>query len=188
MSTSLLLILAVVLVSYLWYAAIIKRRNQMEEALSGIDVQLKKRADLIPNILKIAKKFMEHEKELLTRITELREKVGTLSGKTDAASMTERFSAENELGKAMSGLMVQVENYPDLKSQETMVNAQHAYADVEENIAAARRFYNAAVRSLRNSIQIFPGTIFAGMLGIEAMPFLQFDEADKKPVNADDYL
>tara|TARA_R110000868_G_scaffold218576_2_gene469193 strand:+ start:119666 stop:120232 length:567 start_codon:yes stop_codon:yes gene_type:complete len=174
-----------VLVLYFWYVSIISKRNKAQESYSGIDIQLKKRTDLVPNILKIAQKFMDHEKLLLTEITELRTKVLKAS---ESQNNEERFKLEGMLENKMSGLMVAVENYPDLKSQESMVEAQRVYADVEEHISAARRSYNASVTALHNAIQIFPGTILAAMLGVKPMAFFEASEADKKDVNASDYL
>ena len=169
---------------YASYAGVIKARNQMDEALSGIDVQLKKRADLIPNVLKIAKKFMNHEKDMFTEITKLRTEV-----MKQPVGSAKRFNAESKLQDAMKQLIVSVENYPQLKSDETMVKAMDTYSDVEENIAASRRFYNSALRDLKNRTQIFPGSLFAKYAGdISEYAYFKASEKDKKPVNVDDYL
>ena len=181
-----LVVLVVVVAAFLYtcYSGVIKARNQLDEALSGIDVQLKKRTDLVPNVLKIAKKFMEHESAIFTEITRLRTEVSKLPIGT-----AKRFSAESELQQKMKQLTVSVENYPQLKSNETMVEAINTYNDTEENIAASRRFYNAALRELKNRVQIFPGSLFAGCAGdISELTYFQIDESEKKPVNADDYL
>jgi len=183
-----LLIGAPIAIIYMWYMAIIGRRNRAQEAFSGIDIQLKKRTDLIPNILKIAQKFMDHEKSLLTEITELRASVLKASQATDEASVKQRFELEGMLENKMSGLMVAVENYPDLKSQENMVEAQRVFADVEEHISAARRSYNASSTALRNSIQIFPGNILAKMLGVTPMAYFEIPEIERKPIDAGDFL
>ena len=167
-------ILAVVVVVvavflYLLYTQIIRNKNAVREALSGIDVQLKKRHDLVPNILTIAKKFMEHENEIFTKVTELR---------------TQAMKAPS-----MSQLIVSVENYPQLKSDATMTQAMQTYNEVEEHISAARRFYNSALTQLRNSVMIFPGSLFAG-LAAEEMQYSYFEatEADRAPVDASAYL
>ncbi|GGO69159.1 LemA family protein [Bowmanella pacifica] len=170
---------------YVWYASIISRRNAAQEAFSGIDVQLKKRTDLIPNILKIAASFMQHEKTLLEDITRLRTEVLKASGQ---AAQSERFALEADLSQKMGSLLVAVENYPELKSQQNMLEAQRVYADVEEHISAARRSYNAAGKSYRDAIQIFPGNLIAAMLGLSPMPFFEVVEADRKPVDADSFL
>jgi LemA protein len=175
-------------VLYGWYAGIIKKKNKAKEALAGIDVQLNKRHDLIPNLLKIAKRFMEHEMELMTRVTELRSQASKTYDQTDAAAVKEHLAVENQLQGQMGQLMIQVENYPDLKSDQPMVQAQQSYNEVEAHISAARRFYNSAVGQLNNSIQIFPGNLLAGLAGAQEMPFFEAPEAVKAPVNADDFL
>ncbi|NIZ01303.1 LemA family protein [Thalassospira lucentensis] len=181
-------VVAVLVLLYFWYASIVTRRNAAEEALSGIDVQLKKRTDLIPNILKIAARFMEHEKTLLTEITELRTEVLKAAEQPGRDATQKRFEMEAALEGKLSGLMVAVENYPDLKSHSNMLEAQRAYADVEEHISAARRSYNAAARRFKDAIQIFPGSAIAAMMGLKPLPFFEVSEADRAPVNADDYL
>ena len=169
---------------YSLYASVIKNKNTVLEALSGIDVQLRKRYDLIPNLLTIAKKFMEHENELFGKITELRSKA--INSKLGSK---EKFRAEAELDTQLKALMVNVENYPALKSDATMVQAMQTYNEVEEHISAARRFYNSALTQLRNSIQIFPGSIFAACAGEAAnLSYFETDAASRQPVNARDYL
>ncbi|CDC18091.1 MAG TPA: LemA family protein [Candidatus Limenecus avicola] len=183
-----LIIVGVVVVAviglYAIYAGVIKNKNAVREALSGIDVQLKKRHDLVPNILTIAKKFMEHEKEIFEKVTELR----TQAMKAPSGSKA-KFAAEGMLDNLMGQLMVSVENYPQLKSDQTMVQAMKTYNEVEEHISAARRFYNSALTQLRNSVMIFPGSLFAG-LAAEEMNYSYFEatEADRAAVNANQYL
>lgn len=181
-------VVVVVALLYFWYATIISRRNAAEEALSGIDVQLKKRTDLIPNILKIAARFMAHEQALLTEITRLRTEVLKVTESGGGTGTEKRFELEAALESRLSGLMVAVENYPDLKSHTNMMEAQRVYADVEEHISAARRSYNAAGRRFKDAIQIFPGTVIAAVMGLKPLPFFEVAEADRAPVNADDFL
>jgi LemA protein len=186
--TTLLFILIPCAILYFWYAGIISKRNNANEALSGIDVQLKQRSELIPNILKIAQKFMEHEKTLLTEITALRSKADDDYDKANKNEVQNHLAAAEQLAGKMGQLMIAVEAYPELKSDQTMLQAQQTYNEVEAKIAAARRFFNSAVTSLNNSVQIFPGNIIAGMIGISEMPFYEADEASKAPVDADDFL
>lgn len=178
----------VLLVFYLWYVTIIARRNATLDALSGVDVQLKKRHDLIPNVLAIAKRFMQHEQQLLEDITRLRTEALTALQKAEhkpaAAELNEHFQLEQQLQSAMSRLLVQAEAYPDLTSSGPMINAQQTYLEVETNIAAARRFYNTSVRRLRNSTEIFPGSLIAKMLSVDIYPFFQADSAALQPVDA----
>lgn len=188
MGLVLLFISIPLIIFYFLYVGIIKKRNKAKEALSGIDVQLKQRSNLIPNILTIAKKFMEHEKTLLTEITELRTQLEKDYDETSHKELKEHLVTAEKLSGSMGKLMVTVENYPDLKSDATMVKAQETYNEVEAQITAARRFYNAAVTELNNSVQIFPGNLIASMIGISEMPFYEAEEAAKAPVNASDFL
>lgn len=183
------IVVILVIVVYGWYMALIKRRNKALEALSSIDVQLRKRHDLLPNILKIASRFMEHERDLLARITEQRAAAMKDYSPKEPGEVKEHLAAAGALQGSMMRFFAVAENYPDLKSQETMVTAQSTYTEVEGHIAAARRFYNAAVTQLNNSVQIFPGNMIAGMAGVTEMPFFEeTDEAAKAPVDADAYL
>ena len=178
----------IILLLYVLYARIIKNKNKAYEALAGIDVQLKNRSNLIPNILLIAKKFMEHEKELISTVTELRTKTDKDYDSNDAAAVKEHMQSASALGAQMGQLMISVEAYPDLKSDQTMQQAQLSYNEVETKIAAARRFYNSAVGQLNNSIEIFPGSIIARYANAYVMPFYEVDEASKAPVDASSIL
>ena len=172
----------VVIGPYLIYVQLIKKKNKVKEAEGSVDVQLKKRYDLIPNILTIAKKFMEHERSLIEDITKLR----TQAAK--ANEMSEKTKLDNAIKGKMEQLMINVENYPQLKSDATMVQAMQTYAEVEEHIAAARRFYNSAVNELNNAVEIFPSSVIAGMLNIKAKPFFEVQENERRPINASDIL
>ena len=128
---------------------------------------------------------MTHEKELLEEVTLLRTDV------LNAASSNnneQRFKLEGQLENSLSGLMIAVENYPELKSDATMLHAQRTYADVEAHISAARRNFNSANRVLRNAIQVFPGNIIAAMVGVKAMAFFEISESERQPVNAAELL
>ncbi len=180
---------AVVLVGgYAWYVTVVSRRNRALEALSSIDVQLRKRHDLIPNVLKIAQRFMEHEKELLTEVTELRANAMSDYDKSDPAAVKAHLDTERALQSGMVRLFATAEAYPELRSAETMVTAQQTYSEVEGHISAARRFYNASVTDLNNSVQIFPGSLIAGFAGVQPMPFYEIEEAARAPVDASDFL
>lgn len=179
-----ILILLPIAILYFSYTKVIQNKNMMLEALSGIDVQLKKRYDLIPNILTIAKRFMEHETELFDKITALR----TNAMKSKVGSK-EKFQAEASLETELRALMVNVENYPTLKSDATMVQAMTTYNEVEEHIAASRRFYNSALTQLRNSVQIFPGTLFAHLAGdISSYSYFETDKQSREKIDASKYL
>lgn len=177
-------ILVICVVLYISYVKVIKARHMVYEALSSIDVQLEKRHSVMPNLLTMAKKFMTHEKEVFEEITKLR-----TEAMNAASGSAEKFKAENALDEKLKNLLISVENYPQLKSDATMIEAMKAYQDVEENIAAARRFYNTSLRQLRDVTMIFPGTLFAGFAG-ETLQYAFFEapESHKEPVNAIDYF
>ncbi len=184
--TAFIILLIVALVCYNLYVDVIKKRNKVLEAFSGIDVQLKKRYDLIPNILFIAQKFMDHEKGLMEEITKLRTQAVELG--RQYADIRERMELDNKIAGKMSEIMVALENYPDLKSDGPMMQAIQTYNEVEEHIAAARRFYNSAAQELKNAVEIFPSSVFASAMGIKSVPFIEAVEAERKPINAADYL
>lgn len=178
------LVAAVVLVGlYIWYATIVARRNRVAEALAGIDAQLNQRHDLIPNLLAIAKRYMAHESALLAEVTGLR---ATAAAPADPAA---KFAAEAQLEAGLGRLFAVAENYPDLKADGPMIEAQRGLQEVETNIAAARRFYNAAVADLRNAVQIFPGTLLAGLAGASVPPpMFEAPAASRGPVDAAAHL
>ena len=183
MGIILIVLVAVLAVFYGIYVGLIKKKNNLKEAASGIDVQLKKRYDLIPNMLKAAAKFMEHEKELFTKLTALREQA------MSATNYSDKFKADGELTTALRAFNVRAENYPQLKSDATMVNAQQAMSETEEHIAAARRFYNSAVKDYKNALEIFPSSLVAKMIGLkDEYPFFEAEEAAKKAVDVNDYF
>jgi len=184
------LIIAVIIgiIFYSLYVRIIKKRNKALEAFSGIDIQLKKRFDLIPNVLKLAKKFMDHEKELLQKITELRTSVQKLPETKNTNNIGERLALEQQLSSKMGSLFVAVENYPDLKSDKSILQAQQTYNEIEEHISAARRFYNSAVNALNNTVQIFPGNMVASIINVESMKLFEATITDRKPVSVDDIM
>ena len=182
------ILVAVIVVLYIWYTRIIGRKNSALEALSGIDVQLKKRSNLIPNILTIAKRFLEHEKELLRAVTQLRTQADNEYDAGDPLAVSEHLKSANALGGQMGRLMMSMEAYPDMKSDQTMLQAQQTYNEVEAQISAARRFYNSSVTELNNSIEIFPGNLLAGFAKAKVMPFYETDEASRAPVDASTYL
>lgn len=184
MLISIIILFVLITMLYNLYVSVVKSKNTVLEALSGVDVQLRKRYDLIPNILTIAKKFMEHEHDLFEKITALR------SQAIDAKlGSKEKFQAENALDAQLKALMVNVENYPTLKSDSMMEQAMNTYNEVEENIAASRRFYNSALTQLKNIIEIFPGSLFASFAGeVASFSYYEAEKASKEPVNAQNYL
>ncbi len=184
--TTIVVVLVLIVMFYNMYVQLLKKRNKVREATGGIDVQLNKRYSLIPNILTIANKFMEHEKGLMEEITALRTKAERI--KSDANTISEKLNLDSQIAAKMGQIMVSVENYPQLKSDQTMMQAMQTYAEVEEHIAAARRFYNSAVNELNNAVEIFPSSLIAGMLNIKPYPFFEASEAAKAEINAADFF
>ncbi|MBX3491878.1 MAG: LemA family protein [Parvibaculum sp.] len=187
MDSSLILLIVLGLVlggGYAWYVALITRRNEVREAMGSIDVQLRKRFDLLPNIVALAQKFMTHEKELLEGLTALRAKVAEPYAKDDPAAVAAHLDASRALEAGMMRLFAVAENYPELRSAETITRAQAAFEEVEGNIAAARRFYNSAVTRLNNAVEVFPGSIVAGFAKVRSFPFYEVeDAAARQPVD-----
>ena len=175
---------AILIGGYAIYVSVIQKKNKVVEAFSSIDVQLQKRYDLIPNILTMASKFMEHERGLFEEVTKLRSQAMSLPNNID--NMSKKIQLDSQIKGLMGQIMVAVENYPQLKSDQTMLTAMQTYNEVEEHIAAARRFYNAAVLELNNAVEIFPSSIFAAMVGAKKQEYFQADEAARQRINASD--
>jgi LemA protein len=186
---SLMPILAIILIAFLIMSwIIISRYNNVLTALSDVDVQLKKRHDLIPQLLTVAKKFMEHETDLFSKITALRTAATADYKPTNDAELQKHMAAQKELQGYMSQFMMNVENYPELKSDQNMIMVQKTYNEVEEQISAARRFYNSAVNDFNTFIQFFPVNIVAMMMGKTNKPLFEATEEDRKVVNASEFL
>ena len=159
------------------YNGLVTRRNQVENAFAGIDVQLKKRYDLIPNLVEAVKGYMQHEKDVLARVIELRNK--SYSTLTDE----EKNDLDNGMQTIANGLRVTVEKYPDLKASENVMMLQRSLNETEEQLAAARRSYNAAVLQYNNSLQTFPSNIFANMFGFTRRNFFEAKAEERNNVN-----
>ena len=177
---------AIVFCGYTCYVSVIQKKNKVNEAFASIDVQLKKRYDLIPNILTMANKFMEHERSLFEEVTKLRTEAMSLRANAD--NIGKKFELDSKIKGLMGQIMVAVENYPQLKADQPMITAMQTYNEVEEHISAARRFYNSAANELKNAVEIFPSSFFARMMNIKPVDFFKADERERKSVNAADFL
>lgn len=182
-----IIVVAVLAGAYFWYATLIARRNKVNEAMSSVDVHLNQRHDLIPNIVKLAGRFMEHERDLLTEVTRLREEARRPTSSTPG-EVGKRFELEGQLGQRVGQLLVSMEAYPQLKSDRPLIEAQQTWTEIEAQITAARRFYNAAVNQLNNAIQIFPGQIIAAIAGVQTMPLFEAPAAARVAPDVDDLL
>ncbi len=153
--------LLLVLMAVSVYNRLVRLRNNREQAFADIDVQLRQRHDLIPQLVDTVRGYMKHEKDLLTEITAAR------AGAMNAGTIDEKISAENRLSSALAGLKVSVEAYPDLKANQNFMNLQEEISDIENKLAAARRFFNSATKELNTGIEVFPANIIAGMFGFK---------------------
>lgn len=163
------------------YNGLVTLKNRVDEAWSDITVQLKRRVDLIPNLVNTVKGYASHEKEVFQKVTEARSAI------QNAQTVKESADGENMLEGALKSLFAVAEAYPDLKANQNFAELQRELVDTEDKIQAARRFYNAGVRDLNTKIQMFPNNIFAGMLGFTERDFFELDEAEQaaaeKPVD-----
>jgi len=148
------------------YNSLIGRRNQVQNAESSIDVMLKKRYDLIPNLVETVKQYTNHEKDLLENITALRSKL-----MTQPVDKSERRLLESNLSQGLQQLSISVENYPDLKANENFLNLQYNLNEIESQLSASRRAYNASVLDYHNALDKFPSNIIAGMFGFRREEF-----------------
>ncbi len=178
----LIISLVVLMAGYIWYVYIMRKRSEVAEALAAIDIHLRQRFDLIPNILRIAAKYMEHEQMLMASITALRTQALAKYDHADAASLQEHFKTVEMLSSQMGKFVMNTEQYPDLKSNEAVKDAMHAYIEAEAQITAARRFYNSAVKEYNNAVEIFPGNIIAGLLNRRPMPVFEIAETARLPI------
>ncbi len=169
------------------YNSLIKLRNRYENAYSQIDVQLKRRHDLIPNLVETAKGYMEHEKETLTAVIEARNQAmsaqkSAAANPGDAASMRNMMSAESGLNGALGRLMMIAEQYPDLKANQNMLSLQEELTSTENKVAYSRQGYNDAVTSYNTAREVFPTVILAGLFGFKDAELLRVDDPEERKV------
>lgn len=180
MNTILWVILAVVALVILWfiitYNSLITLKNRVAEAWSDIDVQLKRRHDLIPNLIESVKGYLKQEKDVLTQVTEAR------TAAMGAQTPHDKARAENMLSETLKSLFAVSEAYPDLKSSQNFLQLQTELTDTEDKIQASRRFYNANVRDLNTKIETFPTNIIAGMVGAQKREFFEAEAGERDPV------
>ncbi len=158
------------------YNGLIKARNRTDEAWADIDVQLKRRHDLIPNLVSTVKGYATHERELFENVTQAR------SQAMQAQSPKDQAQAENMLSDTLKSLFAVSENYPDLKANQNFLELQRELTDTEDKIQAARRFYNGNVRDFNTKIQVFPTNLIAGMLKFNDYEFFEVEESEKENV------
>ena len=175
------IILAAIVVIILWiigvFNGLVVLKNRAKEAWADIDVQLKRRYDLIPNLVETVKGYATHERELFEKVTKAR------ASAMSAQGMAEKAGAENALSQTLKSLFAVAENYPDLKASQNFLELQRELTDTEDKIQAARRFYNTNVRDLNIKIESFPANMIAGSFGFKQMDLFETaNGAEREPV------
>jgi LemA protein len=173
----LILIIGVVLL-YLWmvYNSLVSAKVRIQEALSHIDVQLKRRTDLIPNLVETVKGYAKHEKELFENVTKARASL------MSAQTTPEKAQANTMLSQTLKSLFAVAENYPDLKANQNFAQLQEELSDTENKIAYSREFYNSNVMDYNTKVAVFPNSLIANTFGFKPAEFFEVEEADRKPV------
>ena len=156
------------------YNKLVNARNKVENQFSQVDIQLKRRADLIPNLVETVKGYAKHEKETLTSVIEARNKA------VNAGSVNEKIEANNELTGALNKLFALAESYPELKANENFLSLQNDLKDTEDKITYARQFYNDSAMNFNNLVQVFPSNIVAGMFGFNKFEYFKIEEKEKE--------
>lgn len=178
--STLLIVLIVVAVIVVWVIAIynnlVRLRNNRENAFANIDVQLKQRYDLVPQLVATVKGYAAHEKEVFQRVTEAR------AAAMSATTINDKMQADNMLTQALSGLKVSLEAYPELKANQNFLQLQSEISDIENKLSAVRRYFNTATRELNNAVQTFPNNVFAGMFGFHKEPMYEIEPAQRAAV------
>ena len=178
MPTSLIVLAVIVIILVLMYNSLIAKKNQVENIFASVDTQLKKRYDLIPNLVASVSKYMEHEKGLLEEVTKLRSEANKPS-----LSDERKIALDTKVSSALGSIMVAVENYPDLKANENVMHLQHSLNEVEEQISAARRAYNQAVTDYNNALEQIPTNFIASALAYKRKDVFEISENERENVN-----
>ena len=165
----------ILVIAFGMYNGLIGKKNGVENAFATIDTILKKRYDLIPNLVAAVKQYMEHERGLLENVTALRAKATSGNVSSDEA-----ITLNNEINKTMGGIMVAVESYPELKANENFKDLQRSLNEVEEQLSAARRAFNASVTDFNNAVEMFPTNIMAGMMNYKRRQLFEIPETERQ--------
>jgi len=169
-----IVVLVVVVILVGWFIAmyngLVKLRNNRENAFANIDVQLKQRYDLVPQLVETIKGYASHEKETLEKVTAAR------AAAMNATTVDEKLAADKALSGALAGLRVSLEAYPELKANQNFLQLQNELADIENKLSAARRFFNSTTRELNNACEVFPNNIVAGMFSFKRAPMYEATE------------
>ena len=174
------IVLFLAIIFILIYNSMVRLRNRVGEAWSGVDVQLKRRHDLVPNLVKTVRTYASHERAALERTIEARTEAMRALGSSPRAEA----KAEASLTQALSGVTAVAEDYPDLRAAENFQELQRELSQIEDEIQASRRIYNTNTQSYNTKIQIFPNSIVAGMTGFKPKEYFEIDPADREPVES----
>lgn len=182
--TGLIILLIVIVLLAIWCASIynglIRSRNTVDEGFSTMDVYLKKRHDLIPNLVETVKAYAKHESETLQKVTEARK--AAMAAGSEAA----KAASENELSRTLRSLFAVAEQYPDLKANQNFLELQRQLQSVEEDIATSRKYYNAVVKEYNNKREVFPNNLLSGMFGFEKRSMFELDDlGDREEIKVD---
>jgi LemA protein len=175
------IVVVIAIIVVVLYNGLVRRRNQVDNAWSQIDVQLKRRHDLIPNLVEAVKDYMSYEQETLTKVTDARAAAVSAGSQGPEA----QAHAENALTQSLRSLFAVAENYPDLKANQNVLSLQEELTTTENKISFARQFYNDSVMTFNMMIQQFPSNLLAGMFNFSAREFFQAEEADKEVPKVD---
>jgi len=178
MPTSLIVLGVVAVVLILMYNSLISKKNQVENIFASVDTQLKKRYDLIPNLVATVSKYMEHEKSLLTEVTKLRAEANKPN-----LSDHQKIALDAKVTSTLGSIMIAVENYPDLKANENVMHLQGTLNEVEEQISAARRAYNQAVTDYNNAIEMIPTNFMARTMNYSRKEVFEISESERQNIN-----
>ena len=166
----------VVLLLIVLYNRLVRLRNMVREGWSGIDVQLKRRANLIPNLVETVKGYMGHERDLLEKVTQLR------SQSLQTGDLGEKQRVESALTGGLARLFAVAEGYPELKANQNFQDLQHQLSEIEDQIQLARRYYNGTVRNLNIAIESFPGNLVAGWFAFQSAEFFEIEDPEDRAV------
>lgn len=169
---------ALTLIAILMYNSLIAKKNQVENIFAGVDTVLKKRFDLIPNLVASVERYMEHEKSTLEKVTELR-----AAAMKPGISDDQKIALDAKLTAALGAITVAMEAYPDLKANENVMHLQRSLAEIEEQISAARRAYNQAVTDLNNAIEMFPTNLMAGWMNLSRRAVFEITANERQNVD-----
>jgi len=170
------IVIAIGLFLVMMYNGLVAKKNQVENAFASVDVMLKKRSDLIPNLVATVKQYMQFEQQTLVEVTRLRSRAASATG--DA-----RIDLENQISRAIGNIMVAVEAYPELKANQNFTQLQESLNEVEEQISAARRFYNSAVNDYNNAVEMFPTNIMAQSMNYRMKKMFEATEQERRNVD-----